>query len=194
MLRTWDSLESCGLTLGKVSDRFLNKTRGSLYTHLLENARVLSTHQDNLRAYYQLLYLLVLEFAHPGIMDMAHFLSKLQDMALTDSSLSSRHRIAIHSIIAGVLYLLANMTFNQVLRDHVFEVIAKRQQVSPSLLPDSLFSTEGSDGPEMDLANLDPELLFLLQQEGILDDSNEQRRGPGKSYDSHVTLCAKSCA
>lgn len=172
--------------LGKVSDRFLKKTRGSLYTHLLENARVLSTRQENVRAFYQLLFLLVLEFAHPGIMDMTHFLSKLQDMALGDPALSSQHCVAIHSIVAGILYLLAKMTSNQVLREHVFKVVAKRQENAPSLLPDSLFATETSDGPAVDPPGLDPELLFSLQQEGILDDSHEHRRGPGEPL--HVTV------
>ena len=65
--RKWESLESCGLILGKVSQHFLNQTRSSLYSNLYYLALNLSHNPPTLLAFYHLLALLALEFAQvPG--------------------------------------------------------------------------------------------------------------------------------
>ena len=174
----WESLESCGLTLGKVSQRFLNKTRSTLYSHLFDHAQVLSTNDENLKAFYQLLFLITLEFSHPGITDMVRYLSRLQDLAQTSSSeLSTRHCLALHATTAGVLYLVSKMTSNQVLKDHVLEVVERRKNSAPDLLPDSLFAPEVADGPGTNLTALDPELLFQLKERGLLEPPPDQKKG-----------------
>ena len=171
-------MESCDLTLGKVSQRFLNKTRSSLYTHLYDHALALSMRDENLKAFYQLLFLLTLEFSHPGVTDMVCYLSQLQDLAQAYSvDMSTRHRIVLHVTAAGILYLIAKMTSNQALQDHILEVINRRQNSAPELLPDSFFAPEVSDGPETSLENLDPKLLFQLKERGLLEPPPEQKKG-----------------
>ena len=171
-------MESCDLTLGKVSQRFLNKTRSSLYNHLYDHALALSTRDENLKAFYQLLFLLTLEFSHPGITDMVYYLSQLQDLAQEHSAgLSARHRIVLHVTAAGILYLIAKMTSNQPLQDHILEVVNRRQNSAPELLPDSFFASEGLDGPETSLENLDSKLLFQLKERGLLEPPPDQKKG-----------------
>ena len=182
-LRTWVSLETCGLELGKVSQRFINKTRGSLYPSLYDHAQVVSTKQQNVQAFYQLLFLIALEFSHPGIMDMVQYLSGLQDLAQTSTKLTAQHRLALHAVIAGVLYLIAKISAHQQLQDHVLEVVAKRQSSAPHLLPEALFGgSEGADGPvPADLSGIDTELLFHLTEKGIIQQLPEPKHGFGTS-------------
>ena len=168
-----------------MSQRFINKTRSSLYTHLYDHALVLSARQENLTAFYQLLYLLALEFAHPGIMDMVQYLQQLQELAVGNRDLSYRHRVALHATIAGILYLVAMMTSNQQLQEHILEVVIRRRDSAPSLLPDSFFKSVVSDGPdvkvEIDLNAIEPELLFQLKEKGILQQLPEPKRGLSES-------------
>ena len=133
---------------------------------------------ENLKAFYQLLFLLTLEFSHPGVTDMVNYLSQLQDLAQAHSvDMSTRHRIVLHVTAAGILYLIAKMTSNQALQDHILEVINRRQNSAPELLPDFFFAQEVSDGPEANLENLDPKLLFQLKERGLLEPPPEQKKG-----------------
>ena len=62
----WVSLEAVGLSLGLVLKRFLSKTVNSLFTNLLELAKALCTSPANTLAFYQLVFLLTLEFSYQG--------------------------------------------------------------------------------------------------------------------------------
>ena len=69
------------------------------------------------------------------------------------------------------------MTSNQVLKDHVLEVVERRKNSAPDLLPDSLFAPEVADGPGTNLTALDPELLFQLKERGLLEPPPDQKKG-----------------
>lgn len=137
----WVSLEAVGLSLGVVSSRFLSKTVNSLFTNLLTLARALSTKSANTLAFYQLIFLLTLEFSHQGISDMLAFLHQLQELAVKEEELEAHHKVVLHATVAGMLYLTAKISRNEVLKTHVDGVIAKRRETAPRLLPDALFST-----------------------------------------------------
>ena len=186
LCRKWESLHSCGLTLGKVSQRFINQTKSVLYPNLYSHALHLSTNRDNLVAFYHLLGLLALEFAQPGVIDMIHFLSKLQDLAQDSSTaLSPRHRAALHAIVAGLLFLLAKISPTASLDEHVTDVVERRREIAPTLLPDGLFAPEmeGADGvlsPGAGATELADQLLFHLRERGLDRQSPEpmeNRRG-----------------
>ena len=206
--RKWESLESCGLTLGKVSQHFINQTRASLYASLFFHAFHLSVDTANLLAFYHLLSLLALEFAQPGVMDMVHFLSKLQDIAQDPAAqLSSLHRAALHTITAGLLYLLGKISPTTVLSEHVREVVERRREIAPALLPDTLFARqgdgregEGEDGGMMMTEGIPnkvaDDLLFHLKERGLDRQSPEPaaadaRRGSGCPLQANVIIfCA----
>lgn len=136
---------------------------------------VLAVQPENVRAFYQLLFLLMLEFSHPGIVDMVQYLCQLQDLAQT-TKLEPRHRLALHVTVAGILYLIAKMTSNNTLHDHVVEVIGHRQSSAPYLLPDSLFAAE-TEPTEPTVEDINPELLFQMKDRGILQLSPEPKHG-----------------
>ena len=69
----WVSLEAVGLSLGVVSKEFLSKTVNSLFTNLLELAKALCTSPANTLAFYQLVFLLILEFSYQGLSDILVF-------------------------------------------------------------------------------------------------------------------------
>ena len=120
---------------------------------------------------------------------MVHFLSKLQDAA-QDSSIVPlpQRRLALHAIVAGVLYLLSKISSTSTLSEHVVEVVERRRTVAASLLPDTLFGseTEGSDGlaakkaEEASPAEFSDSLMFELKVKGLDRQSPEpaeSRRG-----------------
>ena len=183
--------------LGEVSTRFAAKTVASLFMSLYELAKILSVDPDNILAFYQLLFLLTLEFSHRGTNDMLLYLSKLQDLAVKEKGYPSHHRIALHTTVAGILYLVAKVSTNEILKEHVAEIISKRKEMAPILLPDSLFafkeeadtglvggvvSREEEEDVLGDVAGSDSQFLFDLQNEGIL------KRSPGPSRGSSVGM------
>lgn len=122
-------------------------------------------------------------------MDILELLSQLQDAALSPGatdSLSGRQRIVVHATIAGAMFLLAKISSNQQLRDHVLEVVARRRDSAPHLLPDSLLatptpqsSTEGVDGMAEESRDMSPDHLFQLREKGIIQSVPEPKKGYG---------------
>ncbi len=141
----WVNLEAVGLSLGVVSTQFLSKTINSLFANLILLAKALSAEPANTLAFYQLIFLLTLEFSHLGIADMLAFLHQLQEVAVKEKELGTHHRVVLHATVAGMLYLAAKISRNEVLKTHVDGVIAKRRETAPRLLPDALFSTTGDE-------------------------------------------------
>ena len=162
----------------------------------------------NLLAFCHLLSLLALEFAQPGVMDMVHFLSKLQDITQDPAAqLSSLHRAALHAITAGLLYLLGKISPTTLLSEHVREVVERRREIAPALLPDTLFARqgegreeEGEDGGSMMAEGIPSkvadDLLFHLKERGFDRQSPEPatadgRRGSGYPLQANVIIfCA----
>lgn len=176
----WESLATCNLSLGRVSQHFINQTRGSLYSSLVFLATHLSPDHVTILAYYHLLALLSLEFAQLGVSDMIHLVNKLQDTALdTTSQISSRHRVVLHGISAGILSLLSHISSLTTLRDHVAEVVERRREKAPSLLPDTLFKERGGEGREEEeegqeeYPDISEDLMFQLRELGLVRQSPE---------------------
>ena len=81
---------------------------------------------------------------------MVHLLSKLQDCAQDSTAqLSTTHRVSLHAVIAGILQLLTHISTVASLGEHVMEVVERRREVAPMLLPDQLFAgARGADEEE----------------------------------------------
>ena len=176
------------LQLGKVSP-FLGKMIPTLLAYLYDQAKILSTSRDNVVAYYQLLFLLMLELSRPSISDMVSFLSKLQDLAIKEESqLNPQQRTAMHAIVAGMLHLVAQISTNPVLKDNIGAVILCRRERAARLLPDGLFRGEESlDGGQEerlggDTLGVDSELLFLLKDEASMKRVSESAASLKKSF------------
>lgn len=171
MCREWEGLETTGLQLGKVSP-FLGRMIPTLFSNLYEHAKILSTSQDNVLAYYQLIFLLMLELSRPSITDMVSFLSKLQDLATSEESqLNPQQRTAVHAIVAGILHLVAQISTNPVLKDNVGVVILRRREAAPRLLPEGFFQRR-DDVVEEDVS-VGSELLFVLKDEASMKRASE---------------------
>ena len=182
--REWQSLELQGLVLGKVSPLFLKKTVPTLYGHLKKLAEGLSSHLDNLKAFYQLLLLSTLEFSEPGVLDMVQYLSWLQNLAgASDLAVTAFHRSALHAIIAGVLYLISKISSAVTLQDHILQVLEIRRSSAPHLLPGGIFSSEEKldDVEAIQALAVDKKMLFILNQDELLRKSPEPRKGFGNT-------------
>ena len=131
----WVSLEAVGLSLGLVLKRFLSKTVNSLFTNLLELAKALCTSPANTLAFYQLVFLLTLEFSYQGLSDILVFLHQLQEFAVKEKGLEAHHRVVLHATVAGVLHLASKISRNEVLKTtHIDGVIAKRRETAPKAI------------------------------------------------------------
>ncbi len=137
----WVSLEAVGLSLGLVLKRFLSKTVNSLFTNLLELAKALCTSPANTLAFYQLVFLLTLEFSYQRLSNILVFLHQLQELAVKEKGLEAHHRVVLHATVAGVLHLASKISRNEVLKTHIDGVIAKRRETAPKLLPEAVFVT-----------------------------------------------------
>lgn len=167
-----------GLQTGKVSP-FLGKMIPTLFAYLYDRAKIISTSKDNIIAFYQLLFLLMLELSQPSITDMVSFLRKLQDLAIKEESqLNRQQRMAMHAVVAGILHLVAQISTNPILKDNIGTVILYRRERAAGLLPDGLFRGEdGFDGGEEravgDSLEVESELLFPLKDEASIKRASE---------------------
>lgn len=154
----------------------------SLYGHLMKLAQCLSQQHENLKAFYQLLFLLTLEFSEPGISDMVVYLNWLQNLATgSDFELTVGHRNALHAIVAGILYLISKISSASGLQEHILQVLTIRRTSAPHLLPTGLFEDK-SDGEDKSVVNplVDKIMLFILDEEELLRKSPELRKGFGE--------------
>lgn len=137
---------------------------------------------------------------------MVHLLCKIQDSAQDSTvQLSTAHRVSLHAITAGLLYLLSHISSVPALGDHVEEIVERRRELAPTLLPDHLFrgkekeegeeEEEGADGAEGRdlLTHVAEDLLFQLRERGLVRQSPEPVMDPtsrrcessGTSYGRH---------
>ncbi|KAL5482081.1 hypothetical protein EMCRGX_G022364 [Ephydatia muelleri] len=140
---TWERLEDLGLSLGTVSQSFIDQVATTLHAYLCEHAQILSTSLENLKAFYQLLALLLLECGSAIVSDATSYLSRLQETALTNSALTARHRIALHAI----------------LEEGVGAVVSLRRSLGPYLLPDVFFAEVSPELP-VSCVEVPEDLLF----------------------------------
>ena len=121
-----------------------------------------------------------------GVADMVHLLNNFQDSAHDPAAqLSTLHRVSLHTITAGILHLLTNISSVTALREHVAEVIERRREAAPMLLPDGFFAgTPGEEGEEGGVARgdlptrVDEDLLFRLREKGLVRPSPEPSMDP----------------
>ena len=145
----------------------------TLFAHLYDHAKVLSTSRENVVAYYQLIFLLMLELSRPSITEMVSFLSKLQDLATSgESQLSPQQRTAVHAIVAGIVHLVAQISTNPVLKDNAGIVIQRRREAAVRLLPKGLFQEQDTVPTEEDIS-VGSELLFVLKDEESMKRASE---------------------
>ncbi len=96
------SLEAVGFSLGVVLKGFLSKPVNSLFTNLLELAKTLCTSPANTLAFYQLVFLLTLEFSYQRLSNILVFLHQLQELAVKEKGLEAHHRVVLHATVAGI--------------------------------------------------------------------------------------------
>lgn len=185
MVSDWQSLDSEGLVLGKVSPLFLKKNVPTLYRCLVQLAEHLSTNLRNLKAFYKLLFLLALEFSQPGVLDLVLCLNQLQLLALGSvARLSAGLCTALHAIIAGLLYLMSRIALAPALQEHIEQVLERRKVSAPYLLPAAVFASENRDDDSTSNSSsssleVDKSLLFTLDGE-LLRKSPEPKRSFSK--------------
>ena len=169
--------------MGKVSPLFLKKAVPTLYGQLKKLALNLSLDVENLKAFYKLLFLLMLEFSEPGVVDMVVYLNWVQTQAIrSDAALSVHHCNALHAVVAGVMYLITMISPTSGLQENTSQVLAVRKTSAPHLLPSEL--SDSKDGEVKSLMHpyiVDKTMLFVLDEEELLK-SPEPKKTFGKQY------------
>ncbi len=95
----------------------------------LELAEALCTSPANTLAFYQLVFLLTLEFSYQRLSDILVFLHQPQELAVKEKGLEAHHRVVLHATVAGGCAALASkISRNEVLKTHIDGVIAKRRE------------------------------------------------------------------
>lgn len=163
---------------GKVTILFLKKTVPTLYGHLMKLAQGLSLNLENVKAFYQLLFLLTLEFSEPGVLDMVLYLNSLQQLAVdSELTLAVSHRNALHAIVAGILFLITKISSPSGLQEHILQILALRRASAIHLLPEGLFG----DSPVVKSNLVDQEMLFILDQDELHRKSPEPKKSFGQN-------------
>ena len=106
---------------------------------------------------------------------------KLQEVAISEESISADLRAGLHCTTAGVLHIVSLLTDRSGLADYVNEVLVSRQNHTPLLLPDKLFKMLAS-GEKVDWSGDTPptDCLFELRERGFLELSSDLHRNPSE--------------
>ena len=163
-----------------MSGRFLHQAHNLLFPRLLSLASNLSTHQQNVQAYYVLMCLLVMEVGTAGVEEMLLVMEQVQVVAVSEGTLPFSLRVALHCTVAGVLHLISLVTDNSSLNTHVNEIAALRRQRCPHLLPDSLFQHTDNCGDDEE-AEISAEALFQLRERGFVQSISLQRNSSAQN-------------
>ena len=114
---------------------------------------------------------------------------KLQEVAISEESITTDLRAGLHCTVAGVLRIVSLLSDRPGLLDYVDEVLGSRQNHTPLLLPDTLFKLIAS-GEKREWSGDTPtdECLFELRERGFLELSSDLHRNPSEPLRSPSTI------
>jgi hypothetical protein len=201
----WTSLGSFNLVLGNAPIRFRQQANKILMPKLLHLSGGLSMVTENVRGFYKLLLLIVMEFLSSGMNDVLILSNELEDLALTMADITPTHRNLLHSFVAGSLHVVSLISDNEELVTHLEDVLKRRQLAYPHLLPEKALKDVGipvrfnvddkeEEQSEPDASDDNPP-YFRLMEKGFIHKLTEPRHSSEKmQLDNHYTCCYTSLA
>eukprot|EP00795_Rhopilema_esculentum_P007685 gene7685-13508_t len=134
------SIERCT----KKDSVFIRKNSQQTYFYLYQTAKAISNTYVNYRVISKIICLLALEFGEAEvIVELAGFVFGLQDLAKKeDTNQTMGQKICIHSTVSMALRVICDLTAIGDLRQHFLQVMARRKEHYPFLLPSNALSVE----------------------------------------------------
>nr|CAD7438564.1 unnamed protein product [Timema bartmani] len=119
---------------------FIRKNGPEIYLSLYESLEQSNNTVENVEAIYTTLALLIVELAsEETVLDLLRLVISIQDMALTNGSLSAAQKFNLHAVVASLLLLIPNVVHITPLLEYAEKVVAARKAAKAThLLPDLL--------------------------------------------------------
>lgn len=131
----------------------------------------------NITECYYLLCLLGLEFGVNGLPEICLLATEIQDLAQSHPNISASHRFLLHSFTAGILHLAAVISETDTMGVHVNEVLEKRRQLMPCLLPDTTIDkwaeSTVKDNSTDEMKDNIQQCLFQMKEKGLIQQNPE---------------------
>nr|XP_046237771.1 protein EFR3 homolog B-like isoform X2 [Scatophagus argus] len=157
---------------------FIRKHAQRLYRHVYLTCKEESSGRSHYQAIVTLLAVVSVELANEEVVvDLIRLVLALQDLALSNHEcLSVFNRCGVHAVCAAFLSLLSQLGPPASLRQHVTQVIERRQRDAPHLLPEDVFC----DNPRLPAGDLKVDEAFLFDQSKMCEALT------GSSYSAHT--------
>lgn len=144
--------------------------------------------KPNITECYYLLCSLGLEFGVNGLPEICLLATEIQDLALSQPSISVLRRLLLHSYTAGILHLAAIISESDTLGVHVNEILENRQQLMPRLLPDTTIdkweeSVDQAESMTDEMKDNLQQCRFQLKEKGLIQPNTELLRNSSE-YDN----------
>ncbi|XP_049763760.1 protein EFR3 homolog cmp44E isoform X1 [Schistocerca cancellata] len=151
LLKPTVNISELELTLEKSSRPdiiFIRKHGHEIYLSLYESLEQANNTVENIEAVYTTLALLIAELAsEETVMDLLRLVISIQDMALTNGTLSTAQKFNLHAVVASLLVMIPNVVPIPSLREYAEKIIILRQTMAPYLLPELLARYDVEPGP-----------------------------------------------
>ncbi|XP_069676587.1 protein EFR3 homolog cmp44E isoform X1 [Periplaneta americana] len=129
---------------------FIRKHGPEIYRSLYESLEQANNTVENIEAVYTTLALLCVELSsEETVMEMLRLVISIQDMALTNASLTAAQKNNLHAVVASLLILIPNVVPITPLMEYAEKVIEARRSNATHFLPELLvhYDPEGCKSP-----------------------------------------------
>ncbi|XP_067006457.1 protein EFR3 homolog cmp44E [Anabrus simplex] len=146
---------------------FIRKHGPDIYLSLYESLEQSNNTVENIEAVYTTLALLCVELmSEETVMDMLRLVISIQDMALTNGSLSTAQKYNLHAVVASLLILIPHVVPISSLMEYAEKIVKARRVVGAThLLPELLVHYDPDSCPSP--TSLGPDVL--LDQAAVTD-------------------------
>lgn len=146
---------------------FMKKHGVEIIANIYENLQIIGNTGDNYKAIYTTIALLCIEMnSDEAIIETVRLALSIQDVAISSTSITDRHKAALHAFTAGILYFAAKLSVLPSFVDHVDTIVHNRRGKAPWMLPETnrCFNNNSGRRPSLNASqDLPTELIFDKQ-------------------------------
>ncbi|KAK9873939.1 hypothetical protein WA026_002292 [Henosepilachna vigintioctopunctata] len=116
---------------------FINKHGPIIYDALYTSLQIDTNTPENIEAIYTTLSLLCVELSSAEtVIDLLQLVLGIQNLALTNNSLTTAQKFNLHSLVICLLVLISNVANLKSLEEYASQIVEARRQEAPHLLPE----------------------------------------------------------
>ena len=146
---------------------FMKKHGVEIIANIYENLQIVGNTGENYKAIYTTVALLCIEMnSDEAIIETVRLALSIQDVAISSTSITDRHKAALHAFTAGILYFAAKLSVLPSFVDHVATIVHNRRGKAPWMLPETnrCFNNNSGRRPSLNASqDLPTELIFDKQ-------------------------------